>query len=236
MHFLSPVFVYYCRWVTKTCFWGRNTAISASTDRSIALWDARAGSAPVFVLRHHQSPVSDLYIESRNAFWMTSAGAEGTVATWDFRKLGCLNRGTDILSSSTNTQTGSIYTQTVRQPIATMKHSQILQSGAECAGPVMLAKGVGTKYGQGDRSVMSVGTDGFINEWDVLSGRLLNTHNTAHGNKVSCFKTFNENDNLLKGRRGRKSNLFCHFGGTITAAWDGKIRLRRMVSNKGSVK
>lgn len=216
------------RWVTNVRFWGRNTAISASTDRSIALWDVRTGSLPLFALRQHQSPVSDLYIESRNAFWMTSAGADGVVATWDFRKLSNLNRKEKVLALSTKSES----TQVVRQPLAKMMHCQSLRGGIECSGPVTLSKGIGAKYGQGDRTVMSVGTDGHINEWDVMSGRLLSKHNTQHSNKISCFTTFSDTDNLLKGPKGKKNNPLCFLGGTITAGWDGNIKLRRMVMNK----
>ncbi len=211
-------------WVTHACFWGRNTAISASTDRSVAVWDSRNGNVPIFALRHHTSPLSDLYVDSRNSYWMSSAGSDGVVATWDCRKL---SNSKDAMSFSSQT------TATIRQPNAMMKHCHFLQNGAECAGPVMLAKGVNSKYGQGDRTIMSVSTDGFINEWDVMSGNLLTKHNTKHSNAMSCFKTYRERDNLLKGRRAFSSDSFCLLGGTITAAWDGKIKLRRMLLKRG---
>lgn len=214
-------------WVTHACFWGRNTAISASTDRSIALWDSRTGNVPIFALRHHKSPISDLYIESRNSYWMSSAGSEGVVATWDCRKL---SNAMDTMSFASQT------TETVREPRAKMKHCQILQNGAECAGPVMLAKGVSSRYGQGDRTIMSISTNGFINEWDVMSGRLLSKHNTSHSNAISCFKTYRDHENLFKGRRGANSNNLCMLGGTITAAWDGKVKVRRMMLNKHTEK
>lgn len=212
-------------WVTHACFWGRNTAISASTDRSIALWDSRTGNVPLFALRHHKSPISDLYIESRNSYWMSSAGSEGVVATWDCRKL---SSAKDTMSIASQT------TETVREPRARMKHCQILQNGAECVGPVMLAKGVNSRYGQGDRTIMSVSTNGCINEWDVMNGRLLFEHNTTHCNAISCFKTFRDHENLFKGRRGSMGNNLCILGGTITAAWDGRIKVRRMLLNKSN--
>merc|ERR1712038_1110065 len=116
-----------------------------------------------------------------------------------------------------------------REPMSVVQHYQSLRGGAKCVGPVMLAKGVSSRYGQGERIVMSVGSNGLINEWDVLSGRQLSDHNSKHTNKISCFKSFHESDNLSRGHRGTKSSSLCLLGGTITAAWDGKIKLRRMV-------
>ncbi len=179
----------------------------------------------MFALRLHQSPVSDLYIESRNAFWMTSAGADGVVATWDIRKLSSLNRKDKVIMSTQND-----HTQVVRHPVTKMKHCQSLESGIKCSGPVRLSKGVNSKYGQGDRTLMSISTDGSIKEWDVMSGRLLSTHETRHKNKISCFTTFSDTDNLMRGR-GKNSDKLC-LGGSITAAWDGKVKLRRMLLNR----
>ena len=156
---------------------------------------------------------------------MSSAGSEGLVATWDCRKLSCAK---DAMSLASQT------TETVREPRARMKHCQTLHNGAECAGPVMLAKGVNSRYGQGDRTIMSVSTNGFINEWDVMNGRLLFEHNTTHCNAISCFKTFRDHENLFKGRRGSMGNNLCILGGTITAAWDGRIKVRRMLLNKSN--
>jgi FOG: WD40 repeat len=74
-------------WLTHCKYWGRNTLISASSDRSIALWDTRSGSQPLFVLRHHNAPVSDLHLESRTSSLLVSAGSDGSIGTWDFRMM-----------------------------------------------------------------------------------------------------------------------------------------------------
>jgi len=206
-----------CRWVTNVRFWGRHTLISSSTDRSIALWDIRSGSSPIAALRLHQSPVSDLYIESRKSYWMTSAGADGVIATWDFRKLGNLIR----MEKNQHMEC----TKMIRQPVAKMSHCQSLQNIASYSSPVFLSRGIDSKYGQSDRTFMSVGSDGNIKEWDAMSGMLLSSHTTQHSNQISCFRTFTDTNNLMKCYKSRKGIV----SGTITAGWDGNIKLRRMV-------
>merc|ERR1719291_896164 len=52
--------------VTQTHFWGPNAIVSASSDRSIYLWDTRISSAPLFALRYHLSPISDLLLGNRS--------------------------------------------------------------------------------------------------------------------------------------------------------------------------
>jgi len=206
-------------WVTHGRYWGRNTIISASSDRSIALWDTRSGSTPRFVLRLHNGPISDLYLESRNSYWMASAGADGTVATWDFRTMQHLSSGTVATKAGRNV----LRTSTTRSPMAKMHHAQ------RNSGPVMLSKGVGTKYGQGERSIMSVSVDNAMKEWDVLSGNLLNEHKLKHSNKISCFQSFHAVDSLTRGHESRRGdNNRCKLGGTITSSWDGTVRLRQL--------
>jgi len=201
-------------WVTHGRYWGRNTIISASSDRSIALWDTRSGSSPLKVLRYHNGPISDLYLESRTSFWMTSAGADGTVATWDFRMMKSLN------GDSGETMTRS--TNPVRTPLARMTHI------GQSAGPVFLQKGISVRNAHEGRSIMSATVDNKIKEWDPLSGNLLTEHKVRCGNKMSCFKTFSAEECLISNKHYAGDRL----GGTITAAWDGTIRIRQLFAGQ----
>jgi WD40 repeat protein len=202
--------------VTHGRYWGRNTIVSASSDRSIALWDTRSGSSPLFVLRYHNGPISDLYLESRTSFWMTSAGNDGTIGTWDFRMMKTMNGDMDSGKPV-------IRAQTIRYPLAQMCHAN------QSSGPVHLGRGVGTKFGQGERSVMSVGVDNIIKQWDALNGDLLDEHRISSRSKVSCFKSFAAGENLIRGQTDRDGVIASlKLGGTITTSWDGTVRLRRL--------
>ena len=203
-------------WVTHGRYWGQNTIVSASSDRSIALWDARSGSSPLFVLRYHNGPISDLYLESRTSFWMTSAGNDGTIGTWDFRMMKTLNGDMDSGKPVARAHT-------IRYPLAQMCHAN------QSSGPVLLGRGVGTKYGQGERSIMSVGIDSIVKQWDPLSGKLLDEHKNSSRSKVSCFKSFAPGESLTRGQLcDEGSDTSLTLGGTITTSWDGTVRLRRL--------
>ncbi len=250
-------------WVTHGRYWGRNTIVSASSDRSIALWDTRtSGSSPVFVLRWHNGPISDLYLESRNASWMTSAGADGTIATWDFRmmmrnftKQDGLNgvkggassgvghnvSGSHTLNNPTSSAANgnAANTSTLRQPYSFINHT------VDNCGPVFLAKGIGTKYGQGERSIMSVSVDNIVKEWDIVNGSFLNEYKVHHNDKISCFKTIHAMDSRKAQDRATSlkpnsnTNTSCEnntleyikptsLGGYITGSWDGTVRYSQL--------
>jgi WD40 repeat protein len=100
-------------WVTQMHFWGQNNIVSASTDRSIALWDARNGAVPLFIICYHKSPVSDVLIGSRNDPLLVSASGDGTIATWDFRSLSSSSDPKCSLKSRIHS---------IRIPAATMNH------------------------------------------------------------------------------------------------------------------
>ncbi len=197
-------------WVTHCRYWGRNTIISASSDRSIALWDTRSGSSPENVLRYHNGPISDLYLESRTSFWMASAGADGTVATWDFRMMKNLSGDAD--------ETMGRMPYPTRSPSAQMTHM------GKNAGPILLQKGISARNSLTKQSIMSATIDNRIREWDPLSGQLLTEHKIRCGNKMSCFKTFTVDECLTNDKHYAGEKL----GGTITAAWDGTIRIRQL--------
>lgn len=222
-HTLLPQMAFFIttfRWITKCCYWGRSTFVSSSSDRSIALWDARAGSSPLFVLQYHTSPVSDLFIGSRMGDLMVSAGGDGSVATWDFRKLSgqvgekvCVSNGRQ-----------HYLTQTIRDPIAQMKHCDKHRGVVEYSGPVLLSKGVDLQ----ERTIVTAGIDGKLKEWDIVNGQLQGEHVTGHTNAISCFSYVNERATLQE-TKAQHTDFMCNLGGLVTASFDGTVRLRRLV-------
>ena len=202
-------------WVTSTHFWGANTIVSASTDRSIHLWDIRVGSSPLFALRYHLSPVSDLLLGNRSEPLMVSAGADGSLATWDFRVLS----GTRIESSPVESvESSNAHTsRTIRSPIAKMNHIDQLKSSANNCGSVKLARAIA----RDDFSFFSVSDDGVVNEWEASSGGKMSTHDSGHRDAISGFSAFSSNDGLYHNKN-------TGVGGTITCSWDGTVRLRRL--------
>lgn len=186
------------------------------------MWDARAGTSPLFVLQYHGTPVSDLLIGSRTGYLMISAGGDGSIATWDFRKLSG-QVGEKVCMSSGRQH---YLTQTIRQPIAGMHHCE-QENGVEYSGPVLLSQGI--NYVQ-ERSVISAGVDGKLKEWDISSGQLLNEHATGHNNAISCFSNASERTHIPGPKTQEKNNLV---GGLVTASFDGTVRLRRLVMEYG---
>jgi WD40 repeat protein len=217
-------------WVTAVKFWGPNTLISASTDRSIALWDARVSSAPLFVLRHHNAPISDMLISPRSSDpVMISAAVDGSVASWDFREL---SGRTTSVSALSPTSGKSRPCQVVRSP-ASMAPS--LSKRQLLLGPVLLSKGVL----ENKRTILYTGADSVLREWDYQRGQVVSEHATGHCDSISNLLSFRNGkvlDNQLEnttGGGGGSGSGSDYTGGsslsTITASNDGTIRLRTMM-------
>ncbi|KAL3810399.1 hypothetical protein ACHAXA_004175 [Cyclostephanos tholiformis] len=211
-------------WVTETHFWGTNTIVSASTDRSIHVWDTRAGSSPIFALRYHLSPVSDLLLGNRSEPLLVSAGADGSLATWDVRVLSGTRQ--ESSSESKSNKDGSLSSRTMRSPMAAMNHADQSNSSMDC-GSVKLARAIG----RDDFSFFSVSDDGVVNEWEASSGCKMSTHESGHKDAISGISSFSSTDGLrqnMTSGRGQVSTI-C---GTITCSWDGTVRLRRLTRKR----
>ena len=197
------------RWVTHAQYWGPHTIVSASTDRSVALWDARVANDPLFILRHHNAHVSDIMVGSRGDPLMVTAGGDGTIATWDLR----------IMTSSKGK---GVKTKTNRYPVASMNHSD----EKSCAGSVLLAQGASPQ----NRSVLSAGIDGIIKEWDIVTGKYLGKEYIGHCDGISCLASFRENEGLQAYQRGhlRHEKDSSLVSGIISCSWDGSVRIRRL--------
>jgi len=197
-------------WVTMVKYWGPNTVVSASTDRSIALWDVRLRDSPLFMLRCHGSPVSDFLVGSRTDPMMVSAGTDGTISMWDFRKL----------SGSRSTKTGisdnadSLRCHVVRVPAHSFTHEA---SGTHrvATSAVKLARGFCTSTS----SFLSVGSDAVVREWDVSTGQSLGTLCTGHRDTITCIQSFGQCDGMISRVHE----------GMITSSWDGTIRMKKIM-------
>jgi WD40 repeat protein len=204
-------------WVTHVRYWGPNTIVSASTDRSVLLWDARVRSRPLFSLRHHHAPVSDILVGARTDPMVFSASSDGSVAAWDFRLLGQTSNtarvdGDNFLKSKS---------VSIRSPPYSM-HLDSYSSRRLVNGPVLLCRGVRL-----DRStVLNVGTDCVVREWDYTRDNVISEHATGHCDLVSSFTP------IYKGQAIDWS-LDCSPEqsalGTVTTSWDGTVRLRTLV-------
>lgn len=195
--------------------------MSASSDRAIALWDARVRRSPLFILRYHKSPISDLLVGARTDPLMVSAASDGTVATWDFRTLSGRNSEGDKTQTPSSDNTTEKKCKAVRTPSATIMHGSEGKS-AKQSGSVLLSRCPGRQ----GRTVLSVGVDSVIREWDMMTGRQICHESTNHADVISSFQTFPESSH---GSAVDQSDAGSSFGGTLTSSWDGTIRMRKLV-------
>jgi WD40 repeat protein len=156
---------------------------------------------------------------------MVSAAADGTVATWDFRTLS----GSDSEASksapiaSPNPEGSTKKTNSVRAPASNMTlpgRKPVRQSGT-----VLLSRGPGRQR----RTVLSVGVDAIIREWDISTGQAVRHDASNHVDVISCFHSFSDNAQASGVEPGDSA---ASFAGTITSSWDGTIRMRKLVKRK----
>ncbi|KAG7343133.1 WD40 repeat-containing protein [Nitzschia inconspicua] len=203
-------------WVTNVQYWGPNTIVSASTDRSIALWDARVRNSPLFMLRHHHSPISDLLVGSRTDPHMVSAGTDGSIAAWDFRLLSVESSSYSHTKRKDAAKTCTI----VREPSVSIRHSSL------GAGPTLLTRGVKDPI----NAFLSVGSDCIIREWNVSSGEMLEETPTGHCDAITIFDSFTKSNDIGSPQEKGESNTgHSLHKGTLTSSLDGTIRLRKLV-------
>ncbi|VEU38269.1 unnamed protein product [Pseudo-nitzschia multistriata] len=208
-------------WVTNVQYWGPNTIVSASTDRSVALWDARVRSSPLFILRNHSSPISDLLVGSRTDPYMVSAAADGTIATWDFRSL----------SETTNTEERGKCNKgckIIRMPSASMHQTTTRKKVA--VGSIHLARDVTDPM----NSFMSVGSDAILRKWNIASGNMLEESPTGHCDRITCFSSFSQNHgfgtkpaNIINSTV--EDGIDAQDKGFLTTSLDGTIRMRKLI-------
>ena len=100
---------------------------------------------------------------------MVSSGADGAVATWDFRAISGVGGKDPASQAITKPQPqagggGGNSTKTIREPVCTMSHCQE-GKGVRKSGAVLLSKGA-----VHERSVMSASSvDGKMMEWTAQS-------------------------------------------------------------------
>jgi WD40 repeat protein len=215
-------------WITNVQYWGPNTIVSASTDRSVALWDARVRSSPLFILRKHQSPISDLLVGSRTDPHMVSAAADGTIATWDFRSLSDTNSS----EQSGMKHSSSNGCKIVRQPSASISHCANMQERA--VGSVYLSRDTTDPV----NSFLSVGSDAILRKWNITTGHMVKESATGHCDTISSFESYAQGHGFglqainNADFRGENSSAITDKG-FLTSSLDGTIRVRKLVGTNG---
>jgi DENN (AEX-3) domain/WD domain, G-beta repeat len=209
-------------WVTQVRYWGPNTVVSASTDRSILLWDTRVRNRPLFSLRHHNAPVSDLLVGARADPVMFSAASDGSVAAWDFRLL----RQGGVKNPQAAHDDGEETTfrcTSVRNPPHGINLNRYCKP-CFARGSVLLTRGVRRER----RTVLNVGTDGVVREWEYCRNTILSEHGTGHCDLISSFASTYAGTGL---DRMLDSTLEEPASGMITTSWDGTVRLRTLMQH-----
>ncbi len=208
---LSSLLSGHSSWVTQIEIWGSNTILTGSSDRTVSLWDPRVSVTPLFILRYHDAPITDILVGSRTDPLMVSAGADGTVATWDFR---VLSQSPDEIKSSFPGRKGKV----IRRPKLSVVHHGDDSGTRPVAGQVHLCRSVLNP----DSSVMSVGGDTIVREWDkVGTGKLENEIPTHHCDMISGF---------IPCRTGTSHDQTDYrTDGIITSSLDGTVAMRRLM-------
>ena len=205
-------------WVTNVDFWGQNTIISTSTDRSIGIWDVRVGNSPLFILRHHYAPVSNFLLEPYCDATLVSAATDGSVASWDLRQLSVMNE-----LSNDGTHPKSLGTRIVRTPSAIRSAQPHSFRRPEVSfGSIYLTKGSNLHR----RTVQCLGGDTIVREWDYRTGEILQEDTSGHCDTISGFVGL-ANDKVLGSQL--ESVGPDNADATLSASWDGTVRLRNRI-------
>lgn len=200
-------------WVTQIENWGSNTILTGSADRTVSLWDPRVSHAPLFILRHHDAPITDILVGSRIDPVMVSSAADGTIATWDFR---VLSQSSDENKAILSGKKGKVS----RQPKLSFLHPGDLAGTRASPGQVLLCRSVLNP----ETSVMSVGADRIVREWDKTgTGKLENEFSTQHCDLITGF---------IPCKIGPSHDQTDYRSdGVITSSLDGTVQMKLLVSN-----
>jgi len=201
-------------WVTHVRPWGANTVVSGSTDRSVSLWDIRVRNTPLFALRHHHAPISDILVGARTDPYVFTASGDGSIALWDFRF---------ITRSSENNPQGapdasgkhSSKCTGLRRPLSKVHHQDYCHRRYG-AGPSRLGRGFNGS------TIMFAGSDAIIREWDYSKQKVTSEHATGHSDLISSFSSVDQGfrcDTILS------HGLDQSVAGIITSSWDGTVRM-----------
>lgn len=201
-------------WVTHVRPWGANTVVSGSTDRSVSLWDIRVRNTPLFALRHHHAPISDILVGARTDPYVFTASGDGSIALWDFRF---------ITRSSENNPQGapdasgkhSSKCTGLRRPLSKVHHQDYCHRRYG-AGPSHLGRGFNGS------TIMFAGSDAIIREWDYSKQKVTSEHATGHSDLISSFSSVDQGfrcDTILS------HGLDQSVAGIITSSWDGTVRM-----------
>ena len=141
---------------------------------------------------------------------MVSAASDGTIAAWDFRHLSDAESGSSKLCKVVRSAAAKLYLHD-------------FTSRRKVCGPVLLSRGPTSVE---KRSILCVGRDAVIREWDIRTGDVMSEHATGHCDTISTFSSF-QGESLLDTQLETSGSD--GVAGTITTSWDGTVRMRSLL-------
>jgi WD40 repeat protein len=166
---------------------------------------------------------------------MVSSASDGTIAAWDFRHLsGAEGSEAPVVAAAAPTEAANIASEpkkvrqckVVRYPAAKLYMHDFCKR-RQVYGPVSLARGPSRK----SKTVLVVGGDAVMREWDFNTGKIVAEHATGHCDTVSSFRALQGDKFLDTQLESTGDGADQSTSGTITTSWDGTVRMRTLARN-----
>ncbi|XP_057637093.1 EF-hand calcium-binding domain-containing protein 8 [Chionomys nivalis] len=156
----------------------RNFLATGGYDPHIRLWNPLVSKKPVWLMKGHQTAVTHLLVNSKNASILISISRDKNIRVWDLQDYVCLQSFCGKLFSLGNCPITSAYFHRDRSLICTTYNIGILRGYLESQGPMKTGKMATHKsglcavlYSKIFKQVVSGCLQGTVSVWDITTGK-----------------------------------------------------------------
>ncbi|XP_041526694.1 EF-hand calcium-binding domain-containing protein 8 [Microtus oregoni] len=156
----------------------RNFLATGGYDPHIRLWNPLVSKKPVWLMKGHQTAVTHLLVNSKNASILISISRDKNIRVWDLQDYVCLQSFCGKLFSLGSCSITSAYFHRDRSLICTTYNIGILRGYLESQGPMKTGKMTTYKsdlcavlYSKIFKQVVSGCLQGTVSVWDITTGK-----------------------------------------------------------------